>query len=403
MKVQKEVNPAMTGTDNDPSAKEINTTTEQSIEAADNDGMLNTGGDTPPINKVDSYGDETENNDTDVDDEATETETDTEVEADVEIDSDVNTALTWDFSITSDSTALNVINDIIIEDDGDFLGVSNSFADVEAFLSGETQFASDEKKLLAGQELIREFFAQQNLAMSGVVGSFTGYTVQTGRLLIALKPLVKAIGVKWEPWAADNLKFMAPRIRQACMQLAKVSDINNHLHFGKERLLLLAGAVKGVDGDDPIGDLLRKYNLEFDPTEEIDLDAYKNAVDLVLDFERLKKAGLDVDIESLKKFRADGRTVNASLIKVLKAIKGNDGNPNKYLTNPRPKDGSEDGEKKAKSFKKMATTLAGTIDWISEHEEFIEQVDVAMIDELTTKLEALKRLIDTSDETEAQD
>ena len=64
------------------------------------------------------------------------------------------------------------------------------------------------------------------------------------------------------------------------MQLAKVPGIDNHLHFGKERLLLLAAATKGAGGVDPIGDFLAKYNLGFDPAEEIDLDAYKDAVDL---------------------------------------------------------------------------------------------------------------------------
>lgn len=109
-----------------------------------------------------------------------------------------------------------------------------------------------------------------------------------------------------------------------------------------------------------------------------------------------------MDMESLKKFRADGKKVNASLIKVLKAVKAANGDPNKHLTDPSS-GGSDDGEKKAKSFKKIATTLAGTIDWIDGHREFIDQVDVAMIDELATKLAALKRLIDASDETEAQD
>jgi hypothetical protein len=104
----------------------------------------------------------------------------------------------------------------------------------------------------------------------------------------------------------------------------------------------------------------------------------------------------------LKKYRADGKTVNASLIKILKAVKAANGDPNKHLTDPSS-GVSDDGEKKAKSFKKMATTLAGTIDWIAGHQEFIEQVDVVMIDELTTKLAALKALITASDETEAQD
>ncbi len=261
--------------------------TDQTAEVANNDGMLNTGGDTPPLDKADSHGDEQA--DADTADKDTEADADTEVDAeadsevdieagadadvkdeteaedDTEDDPDSATALSWDLALTCDSTALNEISNIIIEDDGELLGDSDLLDSVEAFLDGKAEFGTDIEKLQAGQELTRKFFAQQNLAMSGVVGTFSGYTVQTGRLLIALKPLVKAIGEKWETWAAKNLKFMAPRTRQACMQLAKVPGIDNHLHFGKERLLLLAGAVKGVDGDDPIGDLLRKYDLGSTP------------------------------------------------------------------------------------------------------------------------------------------
>jgi hypothetical protein len=311
-------------------------------------------------------------------------------------------SITWDLTMTADSTSLCEITSIIAEDDGGYLGDPDLIERLEAFLDGDTEFRNNNEKLQAGQELLREFFAKHNRAFSGIVGTFTDYSVQIGRLLIALKALVKACGLMWEPWAAENLKFMTPRTRQRNMQLANIKGIDNHLHFGVERLIILAGAVKGNDGDDPIGDLLKKYDLEFDPTEEIDLDAYKNAVDLVLDFERLQKAGLTVNIESLKKYRADGKKVTAGLIRILKAVEAADGDPNKHLTDPSG-GGSDDGEKKAKSFKKMATSLAGTIDWIADHREFIDQVDLDMIDELTTKLAELKALIAGSETPEGDD
>ena len=413
MSIQKPNTPATTGTDNHPSTMDIENPNAKSVEAANSESALDPDGDTPSSDELDSTGGEDENADVDTDhvDMITDVDTDadTENEADTEDEDEDDSGgepepepkLTWDFPLSSDSTALNLVTDVMVEDDGDLLGDSDLLDSVEAFVDGKTKFDSITEKLQAGRELTRKFFAQQNLAMSGVFATYAGYTVQTGKLLIALKPLVKATGEKWEPWAAENLKFMAPRTRQACMQLAKVSGIEKHLHFNKERLLLLAGAVKGADGDDPIGDFLRRHNLGFDPTEEIDLDAYKDAVDLVLDFERLKKAGLDVEMESLKQFRADGNKVTTGLIKVLKAVKAANGDPNKHLTDPSS-GGSDDGEKKAKSFKKIATTLAGTIDWIDGHREFIDHVDLDTIDELSSKLEALKALITASDNSEAQ-
>ena len=107
-------------------------------------------------------------------------------------------------------------------------------------------------------------------------------------------------------------------------------------------------------------------------------------------------------MESLKKYRADGKKVTTGLIKVLKAVKAANGDPNKHLTDPSG-GGSDDDDKKVKTFKKTATSLAGTIDWITENKEFIDQVDVGMIDELTSKLEALKALITASDDSEALD
>ncbi len=342
-----------------------------------------------------------------------ETNTQTEVKEEMDIITDIDDARTdktvqeeaivWDFSMTTDSTSLNQITNIIVEDDGDLLGDSDLFDRLETYLNGDIEFRTNIEKLQAGQELLREFFAEHNRSWSGIFGTFTGYAVQIGRLLLALKALVKACGLKWEPWAAENLKFMTPRTRQRNMQLAKVRGIDNHLHFGTERLILLDGATKGNEGDDPIGDFLSKYNLGFDPAEEINLDAYKDAVDLALDHERLTKAGINVNMESLKIFKADGKKVGAGLIDTLKIVMKMGNDPNDYLETPRDDDDTIDGQKKAQSFQKIAITLAGTIDWLSNHEEFAKDIDVAKIDELAEKLDTLKRLIAASETPESDD
>jgi len=326
------------------------------------------------------------------------TEPDAEPAADVQ--------LAWSFPLTSDSTALNAITQIIVEDDGGLLGGAPDLPErLEGFLNGDTEFANDKEKLNAAQDLLREFTTNYNRSWSGIVGTFTDYAVQIGRLLHILKSLVKSVlGEKWEVWAGANLKFMTPRTRQSYMQLAKVPGIDNHLHFGIQRLLPLAGATKGAGGDDPIGDFLKKYNLGFDPEAEIDLDAYKDAVDLALDFERLKKADLNVDMEALQMFKADGKKVGASLIETLKIVEKAGGDPNKYLREPNDDhDASIDGKKKAQSFQKIAITLAGTIEWLSSHEEFAKDVDVTKIDELVVKLAELKNRINASGSPEADD
>ncbi len=313
---------------------------------------------------------------------------------DAQLDETVkNEAIAWNLSMTADSTSLTQITSIIAEDDGDLLGDPDLVEQVELFLDGEIKFENDKEKLDAANTLLRSFHAKHNQAWSGVIGNFAVFAIQQGCLLNIIKELVKSTGYKWEPWAAENLQFMNPRTRQTFMQLAKVPGIDSHAYLGKERLLLLASATKGMSGDDPIGDFLKNHNLENNPEEEIDLDAYKDAVDTALDFERLKKAGIDVNMESLQMYRADGKRVDAELIKIMKAVKEAGGDTDRHLTSPQSDGFTIDGEKKAMSFKKIATALTGTIKWITDNRQYIEKVDVTKIDELTASLNALKQLV----------
>ena len=313
-----------------------------------------------------------------------------------QVETEQETAPAWDFSSTADSTSLSQVTEIIVEDDGDLLGGSDEIGQLEAFLSGETEFENNEQKLQAGQQLLRSFYAKHNQAWSGVIGTFSVYAIQQGKLLIALKHLVKKCGSTWETWAAVNLAFMNQRTRQSFMQLAKTPGIESHTYLGKERLILLSNVTKGMEGDDPIGELLRKHNLHPDPTAEIDLDAYKKAVDVAIFYERLRKADIEVGIEGIRKWQAENKPLSADLINVLKAIKNSGGNPEEHLNAPPDDDDTIDGQKRAMSFKKIAISLLGTISWISNHTEFIDKIDIEKINELTENLTTLKRLVEES-------
>ncbi len=321
----------------------------------------------------------------------------TDVESEDDAKSNAEIAIPQDLALGSDSTAAADIITFIEEDEGDLLGDSELDDAVEGFLNPETEFESNEEKLEAGQDLLRRFFIQQNRSWAGMLGTFAGYAVKNGRILIELKALVKACGNKWEPWAAENLKFMKPRTRQAFMQLAAVPGIDDYLHFGKERLLVLDSATKGFKGEDPIGDFLKSHELYFDPDAEIDLHAYQDAVDLALDHERVKNAGIEVQKDSIKKYKMDGKKVDGQLIKTLKAVQKSGGNPNTHLVDPPGDDDEDDGNKRVQSFKKLAVSLLGTIDWIVGHPDFINKVDADKLDELTDKLASLKGIISQSE------
>ena len=66
-------------------------------------------------------------------------EADTEAEDDSGDDSDPEPTLNWNFPLTSDSTALNLVTDVIVEDDGDLLGDSDLLDSVEAFTQRRDQ------------------------------------------------------------------------------------------------------------------------------------------------------------------------------------------------------------------------------------------------------------------------
>ena len=313
---------------------------------------------------------------------------------------DSQTTIPAALALGSDSTAASDVITLIEEDEGNRLGDSKIINEVDDFLDPDTEFDSNEKKLEAGQDLLRRFFSQHNRSWSAVLGTFAGYAVDMGRILHELKALVKACGKKWEPWAAENLAFMKPRTRQAFMQLAAVPGIDVYLHLGKERLLLLASATKPYTSDDPIGDFLKRHELYFDPEAEIDLAAYKEAIDIALDHDRLNNAGVVVEKDSIRKYKMDGRKIDASLIKVLKAVQKSEGDPNKSLTDPLTDDDDDDGEKRVQSFKKLAVSLLGTIAWIVDHPDYLDKVEADKIGELEEKLGALKRLINPSDPDE---
>jgi len=306
-----------------------------------------------------------------------------------------------DLSMISDSTSILEIVTFINEDDGDLFGDPELYEDLENFLASEDQHESEAARLVAGQKLLRRCLKQFNKSWSGVTGSFTHYAIQLGRVMLVLKDLVKKCGQNWEPWAAENLSFIKVRTRQVYMRIATVPSIEDFASFGIERLDELVSATKGVEGENPIADFLAMHDLTFDPEAETDLDEFKKKVDLALDAQKLRKAGIDVSLDSVQHYKQDGKKVNSHLINVLKAVQKSGGDPNNHLTDP-PEDEENDGERRVQSFKKLAVSLLGTIDWIANNRDFIDKVDIDKIDELTEKLSVLKRLVNEAASAETQ-
>jgi hypothetical protein len=303
-----------------------------------------------------------------------------------------------DLSLISDSTSIVEVTTFIEDDEGDLFGDAELYEELENFLASEGQHDSEEARLAAGQRLLRRCFKQFNKSWSGVKGSYARYAIQLGRLLLILKGMVKNCGQNWEPWAAENLPFIKDRTRQVYMRIAAVPSAEDFASLGIERLDEIVSVIKGVEGANPIADFLATHDLTFDPEAEEDLEEFKKKVDLALDAQKLRKAGIEVSLDSIQQYKQDGKKVGSHLINVLKAVQKSGGDPNRYLTDP-PEDEENDGEKRVQSFKKLAVSLQGTIIWILENEDYLEKVDIDLLEALEAKLADLKtRLIQPATE-----
>jgi hypothetical protein len=265
-----------------------------------------------------------------------------------------------DLSLISDSTSINEIVILINEDEGELFGDPDLYEALQNFIASEVDYNSEEEKLEAGKRLLRRCIKQFNKSLTGIKGTFTHYAIQIGQLLLILKQLVKKCGLKWETWAAENLPFLKDRTRQIYMRIAAIPRVEDFEAFGIDRLDAIASAVKGAEGENPISDFLQKFELTFNPEAEDDIEEFKEKVDLALETEKILRSGIEVTTDNVKQYKQDGKKVDRHLIEVLKAVKNSGGDPNKHLTEP-PEEDDDDGEKRVRTFKKLAISLQGTI------------------------------------------
>ena len=298
--------------------------------------------------------------------------------------------------VDTDSTAVQEITQFQVDDEGELLGDPETYRDVTEYNNEilEDDSKTDSEKLAAGLDLLTRFHAQSNRVWNGIQGAFADYAIEKGKILNILKTLVKEQKGKWEVWASTNIKFMSERTRQNYMRLAERDDAHQYSFLGLERLNLLISVTKDSDSADPIGDLLTKYGIVFDPEQDVVFSEFKSQVDAALAAERIENAKVNVDFNKIAKLVSIGTKIDNSLIKNLARIQKSEGDPNKHLTLLFMNQGSEEAlfesEKKVEGFGKLVSRIKSVMDAIMKKTDLLRQVEENLIESLEEKLSQFK-------------
>jgi len=299
----------------------------------------------------------------------------------------------------SDSTAVIDIQHVIEGDSGELLGNKDIYANMREFIGGaledESKTAAD--KINEGKALLGKAYACFNQAQHTVEGTFAKYSISIGKVLLILKKLVSR---GWEAWCAENLQFMSESNRQVYMRLAETPGIEKHDYLGIERCLHIISVTKDrKDSEDPVGDFLQEFKLDFDPKREpkVLLASFKNDVDAAIFVAKAQKQNVKVEPEGIKKLLEIGVKPDNQILRNLAIIQTNGGDTNKYLETLHLNQGQEkeflEPEKRIEGFKKLVVRLKATIDSILDTPELLGSVDSETIQSLEEKLVALKEKV----------
>jgi hypothetical protein len=296
---------------------------------------------------------------------------------------------TWP-SLGTDSTA---VIDVVILNTDDIPPSQN--AEIGAWLEKSKEEKVDlDEKIHSGIELARTEAANYNKLIHVTGKSLAERAFLLGTIFLRLKKLSRNSGMLWGVWAEKNLPFISKRNREKFMFLAKRKDCHQYAFLGVDRLDLLCSATKDSKDNNPIGELLGKYQISFDDKSEVNLVEFKLSIDSALNNEKLLRNGITADLDVIKDLTQLGTEFDKSFVKKLKDIQECGGNPQTYLNNLSINRGEESlaskDEKRLQDFNTLSNRLIKTIDFLFEDEDNIVMVDKSTLEILFEKLLKLR-------------
>jgi hypothetical protein len=163
-----------------------------------------------------------------------------------------------------------------------------------------------------------------------------------------------------------------------------------------DRLEMLCSVTKGIKGEDPIGDLFRKYSIPFDETMELNMSEFKAMIDAAINQERLVKSGLTINFNLVTNIVNLGVDFDKALIRRLKDIVDCGGDPEALLQKISLTGGQEDmdvtPEKRLQDFNNLTNRLIKTLDFIMGDQDQLVKIDRETFRLLYEKIVSLQEL-----------
>ena len=224
--------------------------------------------------------------------------------------------------------------------------------------------------------------------------TLAGRMILIGKVLLTLKQLTRKAGYLWTRWADTHLPFLKPRSRERAMLLASREDCYPYIALGVERLELLCQATKDFKEKDPIGSLLKKYNILFSQDSETSPAEFKGLIDAALNSEKLRENQIDVNFDLVKQLTYFRVEVDNNLLSRLKETKASGGSEVRYLELIAINAGkvlpASDAEQRYKDFNSLSSRLVKTLAFIREDEKQLARIDTTVFLQLLEELQALK-------------
>jgi hypothetical protein len=306
------------------------------------------------------------------------------------------------WSLFSDSTSINQIQIIVSEDKGKQLG-SPALQQETLQLNQDVypkDAQTDAQKLDVFKSVVIRYYKQLNLAENAMGATFVDYAITLGTALKKTKKLAKKCKEKWEDWIEKNLPAMKQRTIEKYMRLATRKDAHKYKFLGMERLLDLISATEEEvrdNEDDPIGEFLRQFGIDYNPEAESSLQDFKDSLQAGSWVRKLGKDDISVDFELMRSFVQGGGTIAKWMVDELKRIKDDSAAITKYFeemidneSTPR----KPTNETKAGAVTIMIQRTARKIETIIKDEaDVARNIDLAEIAKLEIQIASLRRLV----------
>ena len=291
----------------------------------------------------------------------------------------------------TDSTAVTEITAIYLEEEKKDPNFEMVKAWVESLTRGDVDVA---REIDVGIDIAKAVSNDFNEFYDLSQMTLAGRLILVGKVCMVLKGLTRKAGYLWTRWADTHLPFLKPRSRERAMLLASREDCHPYIALGMERLELLCQATKDSKERDPIGSLLKKYNILFSQDSETSPAEFKGLIDAALNSEKLMQNEITVDFDLVKQLTYFKVEVDNNLLSRLKETKASGGSEQGYLKLLALGGGkvlsTPDAGKRFQDFNSLSTRLVKTLAFIREDEKQLARIDTTVFLQLLEELQALK-------------